>query len=598
MKKNILTILITLGFAVQVFGQATEKGCEELLKGFDKEYKDEYDKYEKFVKDFKSLGGEITVNSLEDTNKKLNAKKTEIESSVKVMDTIRKVALAYEIYCVNQKKISKEDAEKCLQNIKKYTPEIIIKKTEPSTELQVYTYLSENQIINHDVFKNKTTESEILKSVLLEKGEESYLGDITIPKENQEFNFYKYCENPIKKNCLFECYDEENLLEKEKTFKFKKLDVEIRDGYFYDIRTFVETHDGNTHVFTNQVGLSLLFYSQQGKRKNLLRYEYSLKANIPNKEYTDEKMANLYIKVTDVMGYSYKPGNRYIPHDIILELPKNDTDNKSTNSQNRATYQIKQETHLEKILELRTYTDFLALFGKSDNGLAQIEGKAKFYLFPYPFRFFGSKKTLGQIEYFPSLSPYVNYSRFEDGTKYVDKVQSLPNVDSNVRYEPVKHLDLVERRYLSMGVDFEFLKWQHKNAPVKFSIYATFNYNLSEVNMGDESNIISRNIKAFNRGGGLHLSTKRFNNFGFDLKAELTWYDYKNFNDDKDFILPDEIPIFRNEAELFYHPNKNPNQAVFTRLITFNYAGRSNNQAFYQFQFGYKFAIGNRTVSK
>ncbi len=578
MKTKLLTIVL-LAFTGMAWGQ--EKSCEELLKGFDKEYKDEYDKYEKFVNEFKNLGEEITINSLEDINKKLNTKKTEIESSAKVMDSIRRIAFAYEIYCVNQKKISKEDAEKWLQNIKKYTPEIIIKKAEPSTQPQVYTYFGENQVINHDVFKNKTTESEILKSVLLEKGVESYLGDITIPKNNQEFNFYGYDD-----------------VMPDSKFKFKKLDVEIRDGYFYDIRTFVETNDGNTHVFTNQVGLSLLFYSQQGKRKNLLRYEYSLRENIPDKEYTDDKMEGLYIKVTDVMGYSYKPGNRYIPHDLILELPKNDTDNKSTNAQNRATYQIKQETHLEKILELRTYTDFLALFGKSDNGLAQIEGKAKFYLFPYPFRFFGSKKTFGQIEYFPSLSPYVNYSRFEDGTRYVDKVQSLPNIDANVRYEPVKNLDLVEKRYLSMGVDFEIFKWQHKNAPVKFSIYATFNYNLSEVNMGDDSNKISRNIKVFNRGGGLHLSTKRFNNFGFDLKAELTWYDYKNFNDDKDFILPDEIPIFRNEAELFYHPNKNPNQAVFTRLITFNYAGLSNNQAFYQFQFGYKFAIGNRTVSK
>src|SRR5690606_29896325 len=118
-------------FTGMAWGQ--EKSCEELLKGFDKEYKDEYDKYEKFVNEFKNLGEEITINSLEDINKKLNTKKTEIESSAKVMDSIRRIAFAYEIYCVNQKKISKEDAEKWLQNIKKYIPEIIIKKAEPST---------------------------------------------------------------------------------------------------------------------------------------------------------------------------------------------------------------------------------------------------------------------------------------------------------------------------------------------------------------------------------------------------------------------------------------------------------------------------------
>jgi hypothetical protein len=80
-------------------------------------------------------------------------------------------------------------------------------------------------------------------------------------------------------------------------------------------------------------------------------------------------------------------------------------------------------------------------------------------------------------------------------------------------------------------------------------------------------------------------------------KAELSWFDYKNFNDYDNIALPDKIPVFRNEAEIFYHPNGNPNQAIFTRLITYNYMGSENNQAFYQFQFGYKFAIGNRTTN-
>src|SRR5690606_37420126 len=102
--------------------------------------------------------------------------------------------------------------------------------------------------------------------------------------------------------------------------------------------------------------------------------------------------------------------------------------------------------------------------------------------FPYPFRFFGSEKTLGQIEYLPSISPSVNYSRFENDTRYVD----IKTENNNVIVS--KPLDLVEKRFLTMGIEGEVLKWQHKNAPIKISLSGLINYNLSEVNMGDETN--------------------------------------------------------------------------------------------------------------
>lgn len=593
MKTKLLMVPFMLLTGI-VFGQ--EKNCEELLKDLDKEYKEEYVKYEKFLNDFKTLGEEINVNSLEDVNKKLNVKKAEIESSVKIMDSIRNLSLSYEVYCISQKKVKKEEAGKWLENVKKYTSQVIAKKTEPSTETQIYTYFGKNQVINHNVFKNKTTESEILKEVFMNKGEESYLGDITIPKENHKFNFYRYClKDTISHFCLFEKYREDSLRTKE-TFEFRKLDVEIRDGYFYDIRAFVETQDGNTHVFTNQVGISLLFYSQYGKRKKLLRYEYSLRENTPNEKFTDEKMAELYIKVTDVMGYNYKAGNRYIPSDLVLELPQNDTGNQPTNKQNRATYQIKQQTHLEKIVELRTYTDFLALFGEAGNGLVQVEGKAKFYLFPYPFRFFGSKKTLGQIEYMSSISPYVNYSRFENNNRYASFEKD--NTRETPEYRFSNKLELIEKRFLTMGISGDVFKWQHKNAPVKISAYGFMNYNITEINIGTDTAKDVKDLKFMGVGGGFHLGTKRFNNFGFDYKVELSWFDFKNFNSYKNIDIGFDIPIFRNEAEVFYHPNGNPNSAIFTRLITYNYRGKEVDQAFYQFQFGYKFAVGNRIVSK
>lgn len=578
MKKNTLIAVVLLGFVWQGWGQ-DEQAKQEMKQTLKKlevtfeKYKKLYDEENKKLEELKSKVG---MNSDQTFMTELS---NQIEKTKKYNDSLADQLELFSNYkaVYMHKGFTAEEIDSLFEYIK----EKFTKIPQENTETKVFTYFREDRVINRDILENKTgIEAEILKDVLKNTGEESYLGDITIPKENQEFYFYKYHDGEMS----------------DVKFKFKKLDIEIRDGYFFDIRAFIETDDGNLHVFTNQVGISLLFYSQFGNTKKLLTYKYSQRNNTPlnaEHKYSDKRMTNLYIKVTDIMSYSYSAGNCFIPHDLTIKLPNKETDNKF----NGAKYEIKQETHLEKILELRTYTDFLALFGDSNNGLVQVEGKAKFYLFPYPFRFLGSKQTLGQIEYLPALFPYINFSKFENGEKYVDKIAVVDNTTNSIRYEAAKHLDLIEKRFLSMGIDVEVFKWQHKNAPVKLSLYGTFNYNLSEINMGTEEVKDIKIIKAFNRGGGLHLSAKRFNNFGFDYKAELSWYDYKNFNDDDNFLPPAEIPIFRNEAEVFYHPNKNPNQAIFTRLVSFNYAGSANNQSFYQFQFGYRFAIGARTVS-
>src|SRR5690606_27339973 len=127
----------------------------------------------------------------------------------------------------------------------------------------------------------------------------------------------------------------------------------------------------------------------------------------------------------------------------------------------------------------------------------------KFYLLPFPFRYPG----LGQIEFFPSFSSYVNYSRFEKNNKYVEFIEDLNS--SNV-YLPKNELNLIEKRFLTMGIDLEIYKFKNKNLPLTVSVYGTFNYNISEANFGTLETPITRPLKAFNRGLGGHLSTRRF----------------------------------------------------------------------------------------
>lgn len=629
MRTKIL-LLFLLGWVGMVSAQ---KSSDE--EAAETEFKNLNEIFSKYFNLYNTTNEQLKKKNLELSGKSDDAHLKKIQDLFKEAKAYNDtLAVKYQLF-LNYKGVfmDKGIKEADIDNWFGYKNQNFTKSPETVTDTNVYMYFGENKVLKEDILKDKNDEaSQILRSVINNKGEKSYFGDIIVPKHKEEFYFYKYfkskeiraAKNEVKVKQVFldknknldinrkkiiedsikelqqinhfflekkyNCGD--YILQPKLMYKFKKLDVEIKDGYFCDIRVFVEDDEGNEHVFTNQIGISVLFFSSFGTRK-MMNYKNSIRkvSYDAYKEYTDEKMKYLFISLSDVMSYNYKVGNHYIPHDIALELPTKPEENQTGN----AVYQIKQETYLEKILELRAYTDFLTLFGDSQNGVAQVEGRAKFYLFPYPFRFLGSKKTLGQIEYFPAVSPSVNYSRFEKDSRYVQtKLDS-----TNTNYMVKNDIDLVEKRYLVMGLDLEILKWQNKNAPVSLSLYGLLNYNISEMNIHTINDTITKSVKAMGFGGGLHLSTKRFNNFGFDYKAEFSWYDFQNFNtyQSEKIMLPPIIPVFRNEAEVFYHPNGNPNQAIFARLITYNYLGSSNNQAFYQFQFGYKFAIGNRTAN-
>lgn len=562
MKTKFVMLLCVLCF--QGFAQTEVEKAQ--LKNSYEEFVKQRNKLDLLKKEFDSLKNRVDTEDLDSIVKSLttlvnslNIAKAQTDQLQKTLWTQTKEAF--------KNGVTIESVESWLPDARKYIPELYLwMPSEPKTE--VYTYFGKNQVINNNIFKDdNSSEALIFKQVMEERGEQAYLGDILIPAVGSSFHFYTVRTAG---------------LEEKGTYYFKKVNAEIRDGYFYDIVVQVTDTLGNTHFFSNSIGVSLLYFP--GK-STLLRYLYSHKQGETLKAVTDQVMADLYIKLTDVFIYNYRVGSRYIPSDLVITLPA-----ENTNTEKSQIYHVKEETHLEKMVELRAYTDFLAMFGNADNGLAQFEGKAKFYLFPYPFRFLWSQKTLGQIEYFSSLSPHVSYSRFENGDRYA----SLSDPS----------LALVQKRFLSMGLCIDVLKWQQKNTPLCFTAFAEAGYNVTELNFNgpDAPDTQMHNAKAFSYGGGAMLSSKRFNNFGFHYKMSLQFFNYKGYNDfsqneDAQNMISEIIPAFRNEAEVYYHPNGGPNQAIFARLIAFNHQG-SNPSSFYQFQFGYKFAIGNRVVNK
>ena len=434
------------------------------------------------------------------------------------------------------------------------------------TETVVYTYFGKDNVIKEEIFDKNTVEGKVLTDLLSNTNSESYFGDITIPKEDEEFYFFKG---------NYKTKDKNKELKEIGPYKFKKIDIEIKDGMFADIRVTVE-YLGHLHTFENKVGISFLRYAILAN-DNKLFYRQTINAS---KDFDLKKIEKLAIRLGDILTYNYTIGNNYVPHDLALTLPAKDANGVYTNKTGPAKYAIKQSTSLDKIVELRMYTDALAIVNEGDNGIVNFEGNAKFYVLQAYDAF-----LKGQLLYLPTIKPEINYSRFENGDGFVSQIDAEAGED----------LQLVEKRFLSLTAEVDVFKYVNKTLPMSVALYSNWGYNLARLKKADDT---FENIKSSNIGGGVRLDFKRFNNFNFMIKGELAEFNYKDFNGE--LSLPTKVPITKYQAELSYHPSNNSNQAAFLRLSSYNYrgSGEGEHDAFYQIQFGYKFSIGSRVVKK
>lgn len=559
--KKILPILILFllscnsGFSQQKDKNNSTINCETKFKELSKKFK-EKDSLLKLNNSFiSSLKQNITKTNL----KKMDSTLTLNVDISKKLDSIYTKFKNYKVVCIDLG--LKETLIDSLFPHQK--PKKIDEELQQETETQTFLYFNKNQIIKEEVFNNKTIQGKILNDVLSQTNQKTYLGDITIPKDNEKFFFYEQLKG------------EKALSTTKESYEFKKIEIQIKDGNFSDIKVTVN-YNGKPYVFENYAGVSFFRFRTMARR-NYLFYSSKNTGSID-----DDEMGKFRVRLSDILDYDYKMGNHYLPKDLVLELPKKDIENEQTNINVKPTYKIKEDTYLDKIIELRAYSDFLALFSDNSNGLLQIEGNAKFYIFPFSRQFFN---TSGQYELFKSVTPYVHYSRFESE----DKPISITNNTFD------NELSLIEKRFLEMGVHLNVFEFYHKNYPLKANIFGSLNYNLTEIQNADNS---AENIKSLGYGIGLNIASKRFNNFGFNYSVKAEWFDFKNSNVTNTVNTNINIPVLNNQAEIFYHPTESSNQAIFMRLGVYNYMGDSSNNAFYQFQFGYKFSIGSRTITK
>lgn len=598
--KRILLLTILL-FTIKSFGQDENPNLKNAKADFDKLSID-FEKKSKEIKDeeteLKKLLTTVSKNPDLKYSEEISKMFADVKKKKTELDIIYNKYRNYKDFYLD-KGISKKEidswfkhkhtiigsSESIIKEEKETIEEVPADSAKKEKKYETYLYYGDNLILKEFPKTNDKNFDEVIQKVLATKSE-SYLGDIIIPKEDQEFKFYIFNKRKEKYNSTYNqnktTVDNPNLQVKrsyvqlDKVFRFKSIAFEICDGFIFDVKIFVSDQNGNEHLFENQSSISFLNFSNAAP-DSFISYKHPVNQStiVDYNEFED-----LRIRLSDVLVYVPKPGYNFIPNDVSFTFPTKDKDGIPLNKNKAIKYEIKETTTLQNVIELRAYTDFLALFNDSANGLVQFQGKGDFYIFPFkiPVPFINTDLRLVD-----KISPYVNFSRLDADVRGVETIFN----DSLNKFEIKNSTDLLQKAYLEMGSKLHIFNWRfNKSVPFKLIGYFPFRYQIADVKIADQL----KNVQGLGLGLGFTFEFKRFNNFGFNYSLEFSKYSYIDYNNIPELELPRAYSVFRNEAEVFYHPDSDKKQAIFLRLKTFN--NTSNHDAFYQLQFGYRFSIG------
>lgn len=573
MKNSIILITFLLALNSAYAQDIKIESIKTKLDSLKEIYKDNLKLEDSLDNTFKRLKEEIDVGLEEAKMTELKTTATDLKAIREKLDNTLSTANVYLDFLKEQK--IEDGFKEFLDYFKDKKPLNVEKATkEEPKEPKIMFYFGENKVLSEqDSIFNDKTFNDVFKDILNTESK-TYLGDFVIPQDGQKVTIIKETKEIIKKRRFwFDKLKKEKEVELKECY-FKSVKIHAKHGLIQDIKIKVTDEAGNVLLFENNVPISLLKYSRIAP-DNKMFYRHTLTTN--KSTVIDPTYAGYHLKLADVLMYINNPGENYVPDDLQLEYPTK-KDDEFDNANSSVTYQIRQDSSLENVLNLRTYTDFLGLFGDTPNGIIQVEGKADFYI--APFNLPNSHNYL-----LKKISPYVNYARIEENDRNI----SVSN-DSII----TTPLDILQKSYLNMGLDLDVFSTKFsKEFPFYLTVYATARYNVADVKESDSTNV---NYKSLALGGGVRFNVNRFNNFGLTLKSEVTKLDTNEFNDYSFVKNPNDFWVFRNEAEIFYHPAGDESQSIFLRLNTFNNASSGNNEAFFQLQFGYRFSVGLNKV--
>lgn len=252
---------------------------------------------------------------------------------------------------------------------------------------------------------------------------------------------------------------------------------------------------------------------------------------------------------------NFAGGRSYAPDDTTLVL-----------RQSAPVGYFTKGAMLNTILDLRLYSDALGLFGRKDNGLIQIDGRAKYYIHQsnYP------NKPVFFLHY---LNANINLAKFDSKAQYLDS--------SNI-----SRSSILQKSWFNGELSINGFDWLINGKSTNV-FYGDIGAGISAATMiknGDSNiTVISQNIYA---EIGIHMKT--YNNYGFNFNLR-SFYNYSPQTSNYEEYGNKSHFFCKPSFEAYYNPLGDKSSRVFVRL---NYwfdtnSLKENKNNFFQFQIGY-----------
>lgn len=356
---------------------------------------------------------------------------------------------------------------------------------------------------------------------------EVYLKPLAKKGEVMKFCSDKKCAQPLRtkvtedecKECSDDEYCDSSQPRKERHI-YKKNEIQITitkvrfsfsDGYINSVRVY--TADG--YIFNN--GMAPISLNRINKRSDVLE------CLDPTHHYV--------IYLSDIIEYD--EGKRFLPSDADIELTLKDTSTMVTKS-----------VGINSIVNLRLFTDALALLDQESNGLAQTELD---FSIPIHRRNVANK----YFYWFSDVNFKAQFSRLDNDFRY-----TAVDTSSNMLSRDILH----QRRWFNAEIGLPSFKGRlAKRSESTYGLDLIAGLNASNIaNNGDSSTFI---LPYFGFNPKLHLASS--SNFGVDIALPFF---YEIFPAKQTDSYGDGKWFFNPNLEVYYNTFGDRSSRIFGRI--------------------------------
>ncbi|MEL6560131.1 MAG: hypothetical protein AAFQ94_18220 [Bacteroidota bacterium] len=293
----------------------------------------------------------------------------------------------------------------------------------------------------------------------------------------------------------------------------KSVNLKIEDGGIKN--AIVETNDGDYSYYGIDLLLSQLVPGRQGK------YILRIPDRLQNRDGT-------YLYLKDAIEWIPNVEGEYYPDDNSLLL----------SHENGTLDTLKISTGLNSYLDIKVFTDLLAVLDDQENGLIQTDVSTRINFVPQ-FSY--------QIGFLKYLEFGFRLSRFDNDFQVVD-------LESSGTSGTIIETDLLELKRFSnvslVGKINILESNQIKN--IRYGVKYIFNYDFTNFSVDNQE---PKTLNLYGNGTEAYLNIRHYKNFGFDLTYNFTSQKITNRNDLQNLNFLEDFDLFHSlDFLLYYNP--------------------------------------------